>query len=90
MLSPHPEKWGGGALPPRPPPIDARVHKMRVYVTFVYALRTSPHMYIGVSACKVPKCRLCSSGDPNTCERCDVGYVELEDGWCEGKCLVTK
>ena len=25
MLSPHPEKWGGGTRPPRPPPIDARV-----------------------------------------------------------------
>ena len=24
MLSPHPEKWGGGTRPPCPPPIDAR------------------------------------------------------------------
>ena len=46
-------------------------------------------MYIGVSACKVSKCRLCSSGTPNKCERCDVGYV-VDDGSCEGKFLVTK
>ena len=31
MLSPHPEKWrGGGASPPRPPPIDARGGKALV------------------------------------------------------------
>ena len=45
MLSPHPEKWGGGTRPPRPPPIDARGNKyvisisnsrVSIYVTSVY------------------------------------------------------
>ena len=32
MLSPQPEKWGGGdARPPRPPPIDARVNMHFAY-----------------------------------------------------------
>ena len=29
MLSPHPEKWGGGDACPRPPPIDASVREGR-------------------------------------------------------------
>ena len=33
MLSPHPEKWGGGTRPPRPPLIDARVSEGTKAVT---------------------------------------------------------
>ena len=37
MLSPHPEKWGGGGgtRPPRPPPIDARGHVYYNYVHYI-------------------------------------------------------
>ena len=41
MLSPRPEKWGGGTRPPRPPPIDARVCHHAVYMKFDMVVRYS-------------------------------------------------